>query len=78
MSDEKEHVVKFEQDDYYGPNMKLELDCSNPGAVIFKIEGHISGISSELDYSLYMPDEVEKVIAELTAWCKRDRERTRR
>lgn len=79
MADEKqEHVLKFESDDYYGPCLKLVFDCHNPGAVCFTIEGDSSGMTASVDYSLFTPDDVDKVIAELTAWRERYRERVGR
>lgn len=76
MTDEKkEHVLTFESDDYYGPTMKLEVSCASLGAVDFTIDGEASGITASLRYSLYDYDAVEKVIAELSAWLDRYRER---
>lgn len=73
MSDENK--VEFESDDYYGPAMKLAIDCSSPGAVSFSIEGEGSGMTASISYSLFMSEDVECVIAELTAWRERERER---
>lgn len=75
MDEKKEHVLTFESDDYYGPTMKLEVNCASKGAVDFTINGDASGITASLSYTLYDDDAVEKVIAELSAWIDRLRER---
>lgn len=77
MSDEKPHVLTFESGDYYGPDLKLTIECIEC-AVSFSISGDGSGVSASVTYSLFMAGEVEKVIDELTAWRERERERTGR
>jgi hypothetical protein len=74
MSDEKpEHVLTFESSDYYGPELKLTIDCSQ-SQVDFTIEGEGSGVLASVRYSLIGYAEVEQVIAALTAWRERQRE----
>jgi len=71
-----EHILTFESSDYYGPDLKLEINCSNAGAVSFSIEGEGSGMQASVLYSLFETDQVDKVISELSAWRERYRERT--
>ncbi len=74
----EKHKLVFESDDYNGPTMKLEFDCSNAGYVVITQEAEGTGMTASIDYGLYQTQEVEKVIAALTAWRERERERTGR
>lgn len=74
-----EHKLAFEHDDYYGPTMKLEVDCASKGAVDFRIRGDMGGeISSSLTYTLYDDNDVRKVVAALLDWIDRLNERRAR
>jgi hypothetical protein len=74
-----EHKLAFETDDYYGPTMKLVVDCASVGAVDFSIRGDMSReISSALTYTLYDDEDVKKLIVELLAWLDRLNERRAR
>ena len=72
-----DNKLRFESCDYYAPSMRLEIDCSM-SSVTFRMKGTGDGVTAELDYSLLMVEQVEKVIDHLIAWRQRERERTGR
>lgn len=66
--------LKFESDDYYGPSLELEFDCTNARAVVVKLKGSTGSLEASNQFDIY-DDQVDKVIAELTAWRERLRAR---
>jgi hypothetical protein len=72
MSDE--HKLTFESDDYYGPTMKLVVDCSS-SVVVFRQEANTTGVTASLDYTLHIEDQVLKVVGQLLDWLEREKAR---
>lgn len=70
MSDEKEHVLIIEESEYYGPDLKLELDCSNQPLGRIVMSGLIHGVEASVEMS-FGREQAEQIIAELQGFIDR-------
>jgi hypothetical protein len=72
MTDAKPHVLTIEESDYYGPDLKLELDCGKQPLAYISMSASIYGVESSVHMSLGC-DQAEEVIVALRGFIDRNK-----